>query len=127
MHWKILALAAPLTLLMLNATSAAAADAPKAPDLVDVQAATCAQFANALAYAKPPAKATEKQKAFAVLAQDDLVLAMMWVNGYLAGRDAAKGVQAFDKDWIVTHIGKLTAICKATPGSMLLRDAAAKL
>lgn len=127
MHWKILALAAPLTLLMLNATSAAAADAPKAPDLVDVQAATCAQYAKAMSYAKLPEKPTKKQEAFAVLAQDDLVLAMTWVNGYLNGRDGAKTPHPFNKDWIVSTMGKLSAVCKANSGAMLLRDAAAKL
>lgn len=126
MHLKKLALLAPLALLSATAATAAT-PAVKEPDLVDMQAATCSQFAKALSYAKPPAKATEKQKAFAVLAQDDLVLAMMWVNGYLTGRDGAKGVQAFDKDWIVSHIGKLAAICKANPGTMLFKDAAAKL
>jgi hypothetical protein len=92
-----------------------------------VQAATCAQFANAMFYAKPPANPTEQQAAFAVLAQDDLVLAMMWLNGYLAGRDGAKGAHAFDKEWVVTYMGKLSAVCKANSGAMLLRDAAAKL
>jgi hypothetical protein len=108
------------------AASAATPDA-KVPDLIDVQSATCAQFAKAMAYAKPPAKPTKKQEAFAVLAQDDLVLAMTWLNGYLAGRDGAKGAHALDKDWIVTHMGKLSAVCKANTGDMLLRDAAAKL
>lgn len=119
-------LALPFVLLA-SAAASAATPAATEPDLVDMQAATCSQFAKALSYAKPPAKATEKQKALAVLAQDDLVLAMMWVNGYLAGRDGAKGPQAFDKDWIVSHIGKLAAVCKANPGSMLVKDAAAKL
>lgn len=127
MKLKKLALMAPCLLL----TAAASAAAPEAkapdPDLIDVQSATCAQFAKAMAYAKPPAKPTEKQKAFAVLAQDDLVLAMTWLNGYLAGRDGAKGAAAFDKEWIVTHMGKLAAVCKANSGAMLLRDAAAKL
>jgi hypothetical protein len=123
---KNLALVAPIMLLAAAAASAATPDA-KVPDLIDVQAATCAQFEKAMSYAKLPAKPTEKQKAFAVLAQDDLVLAMTWLNGYLAGRDGAKGAHALDKEWIVTHMGKLAAVCKANSGAMLLRDAAAKL
>lgn len=126
MQLSSLALVAPLSLLIAAAASAATTD-PKVPDLIDVQAATCAQFEKAMVYARLPAKPTEKQKAFAVLAQDDLVLAMTWLNGYLAGRDGAKGAHALDKDWIVTHMGKLAAVCKANSGAMLLRDAAAKL
>ncbi len=114
--------------LMLAATAASAAqDAADAPDLMDVQAATCAQFARAQAYAKPPQNATPEQTALAELSQDDLVLAMTWVNGYLAGRDGASSEHAFTKDWIVAHMGKMNAICKAGPGSMLLTDVAAKL
>jgi hypothetical protein len=123
---KFAALVAPLVLLATAAATAAPPD-DNTPDLVDVQAATCAQFAKAIAYAQPPANPTEKQAALAVLAQDDLVLAMMWVNGYLAGRDGAEGTHAFDKDWIVTHMGKLSAVCKANSGAMLLRDAAVRL
>src|SRR5512137_896858 len=119
------ALVAPLMLLAFAAAAAKTSDV-QSPYLVDVQAATCAQFAKAMSYAKPPAKPTKKQEAFAVLAQDDLVLAMTWLNGYLAGRDGAKGAQAFDKQWIVTYMGKLSAVCKANSGDMLLRDAAAK-
>jgi hypothetical protein len=126
MKMKFVAVIAPLMLLTAATASAATPDA-KVPDLVDVQSATCAQFAKAMSYAKLPAKPTEKQKAFAVLAQDDLVLAMTWLNGYLAGRDGAKGAHALDKEWIVTHMGKLSDVCKANSGAMLLRDAAAKL
>ena len=126
MKVKIVALVAPIMLLTAAAASAAAPDA-KPSDLVDVQSATCAQFAKAMAYAKPPAKPTKKQEAFAVLAQDDLVLALTWVNGFLAGRDSAKGAPAFTQDWVVTTMGKLSETCKAGSGSMLLKDAAAKL
>ena len=68
----------------------------------------------------------KEQAAYAVLAQDDLVLAMTWVNGYLAGRDGAKGAHVFDKDWVVSYMGKLSEICKANSGAMLLTEAAAK-
>jgi hypothetical protein len=80
-----------------------------------------------MSYAKPGKKPTKKQAAFAVLAQDDLVLAMTWVNGYLAGRDGAKGAHAFNQDWVVSYMGKLSEICKANSGAMLLTEAAAKL
>ena len=127
MQMKTLALVAPLMLLTAAAASAAASDAKPEPDLIDVQAATCAQFAKAMAYAKPVEKPTKKQAAFAVLAQDDLVLAMTWVNGYLSGRDGSKGANAFNQDWVVTTMGKLSDICKANSGAMRLIDAAAKL
>jgi hypothetical protein len=126
MQLKKLALVAPIMLLTAAAASAAA-PAAKHPDLVDVQSANCAQFAQALAYAKLPAKPTKKQQETAALAQDDIILALTWMNGYLAGRDPAKGAPAFEKEWIVSSIGKLSEICKANSGAMLLRDAAAKL
>lgn len=126
MKLKKFALVVPLVWLAATAASAATADA-KLADLVDVQGATCGQFAQAMAYAKLPSKPTQKQKDIADMAQDDLVLAMTWLNGYLNGRDGAKGPQAFNKDWIVTHMGKLAAVCRANSGAMLLRDAAAKL
>jgi hypothetical protein len=126
MKEKFVALVAPLMLLTAAATSAAEPDAQPS-DLIDVPSATCAQFAKAMAYAKPHANPTERQAEFAVLAQDDLVLAMTWVNGYLAGRDGAKGTHAFTQDWVVTYMGKMSAICKANSGAMLLADAAAKL
>lgn len=127
MRKATVALVAPFMLLSAVAASAATPDTKPEPDLIDVQAATCAQFAKAIAYAKPVEKPTKKQAAFAVLAQDDLVLAMTWVNGYLAGRDGSKGVNAFNQDWVVTYMGKLSDICKANSGAMLLIDAAAKL
>lgn len=127
MKMKIVALVAPCVLLSAVAASAASPDAKPEPDLIDVQAATCAQFAKAMSYAKPVENPTEKQAAFAVLAQDDLVLAMTWVNGYLTGRDGAKGAHAFNQDWVVSYMGKLSEICKANSGAMLLTDAAAKL
>ncbi len=126
MKMKIVALVAPFILLTAAAASAASPDA-KPSDLVDVQSATCAQFAKAMSYAKPVKKPTKKQAAFAVLAQDDLVLAMTWVNGYLTGRDGAKGAHAFNQDWVVSYMGKLSEICKANSGAMLLTEAAAKL
>lgn len=126
MNKKRAVLTAPLLCLSATVTWAAG-PAEDAPDLIDVQTATCTQFMRTMSFARPPANPTEKQAAYAVLAQDDLVLAMTWMNGYLAGRDGAKGAKAFDKDWIVTHIGKVAAVCKANPGSMLLRDVAAKL
>ncbi len=127
MKRKIVALVAPFLLFTAAVATAAAPDG-KPSDLIDVQGATCAQFAKAMAYAKPPAKPTKKQAAFAALAQDDLVLAMTWVNGYLAGRDGLKGgAHTFTQDWIVTYMGKMTEICKANSGAMLLTDVAAKL
>jgi hypothetical protein len=126
MNVKIVALFAPLVLSAAT-TASAAPTATKHPDLVDVQYANCGQFAQAMSYAKLPAKPTKKQKEVAILAQDDLILAMTWVNGYLAGRDPAKGSPGFDKEWVVTYMGKLAEICRANSSSMLLRDAAAKL
>lgn len=126
MKMKFVALFAPLVFLTAAAASAAP-PAAKQSELVDVQSATCGQFAKAMLYAKPPEKPTKEQASFATIAQDDLVLAMTWVNGYLAGRDPAKGAQAFTKDWIVTYMGKLSAVCKANSGDMRLTDAAAKL
>jgi hypothetical protein len=117
---------APIMLFAV-AASAIAQDNANTSDLVDVQSATCAQFSKAQTYAKPPENATEQQLEFAVLAQDDLLLAITWLNGYLTARDGAKGNHAFTNDWITNHMRKLNAVCKANPGSMRLTDAAAKL
>jgi hypothetical protein len=91
-----------------------------------VQSATCAQFAKAMSYAKPLEKPTKKQAAFAVLAQDGLVLAMTCVNGYLNGRGGAKRAHDFTQDQVVTYMGKQSVICKASSGSMRLAYAAPK-
>ena len=124
---KLKSIAVVASLLLPVAPGMAASPEAKASDLIDVQSATCAQFAKAISYARPPAKATKKQETMATMAQDDLVLAMTWVNGYLAGRDGAKGAHAFNKEWIVSYMAKLSDICKAHNGTMLLSDAAAKL
>jgi hypothetical protein len=115
------------TMLFAAAAAPAAQNGTDEPDLVDVQSATCAQFIKAQSYARPPEDATEQQLEFAVLAQDDLLLAMTWVNGYLSARDGASGKHAFTKDWIVKYMGKMNAVCKSNPGSMQLTAAAAKL
>lgn len=127
MKKQIVALVATFGLLSTLAVAQTAAVPSPAGDLVDVQAATCAQFARAKSFASPPANPTAEQTAFAETAQDDLLLAMTWLHGYLSGRAGAGASMAFDYDWIVTHMGRLTEVCNANPSTMLLRDAAARL
>lgn len=128
MRMKSILLAAP-AIALLAATAAAAATAPAKPvsPPVDLQSATCAQFERALYYANPGKNPTKERESFAVTSQDALIQAMMWMNGYLTGRDGAKGMQSVDRDFIINTIGKLDKICKAGGDSMRLVDAAAKL
>lgn len=121
------ALVAACTACTLWATATAAATDAKQPNLIDMQGVTCAQYARALSYANPGAKPTKAKAALAVTAQDDLVQAMTWVNGYLTARDGAKGAHAFTRDWILNTMGKLSEVCKAGGSAMTLSDAAAKL
>ncbi|MFN9677467.1 MAG: hypothetical protein ACK58C_07695 [Betaproteobacteria bacterium] len=111
----------------MTTAAAAAPDAKKAPDLIDMQTVTCAQYARALSYAKPGDKPSKEKAALAETAQDDLVQALTWVNGYLHARDGAKVVHTFNRDWIVNTMGKLSAVCKAGGATMTLSSAAAKL
>jgi hypothetical protein len=125
---KIAALIAPLALGIAGAATAMPPVAKSTSDMIiDLHDATCTQYARAVKLADPGKNPTKEQAALAVTAQDDLVLAMMWVNGYLTARDGAKVKHTFNQDWIVTYMGKISQICKANPGSMLLIDAAAKL
>lgn len=122
-------LTTPILALACGLLSSAPALAETAtdPNLIDLQSVTCEQFARALAYANPGDAPTEDAQALAIEAQDDLVLAMMWVNGYLTGRDGADGAHTFNQDWVVLNIGRLTEICKTGGSDMQLSDAAAKL
>lgn len=140
---KIASFVAPFALMMAVAAPAAPATpmapaAPAAPadaqendsdsDLViDLQTVTCKQFFKAQTYAIPGDNPTAEREELAEIAQDELVLAMMWVNGYLTGRDGAKIDHTFNDDWIIQHMRKLTQICKANSEEMLLSAAAAQL
>lgn len=126
MNMKRLAIAVPAA-LVLSVASLASEPAAEHPDLVDVQSATCAQFARAQSFAKPPENPTPEQLEFAGLAQDDLVLAMTWANGYLSARDGGKVDHAFTREWIIAHMGKLNAVCDAGPATMSLAEAVGKL
>lgn len=107
--------------------TAVLADETAKQDLIDLNTITCAQFSRALAYANPGESPTKEAEALAETAQDDLILALTWVNGYLAGRDGAKAENTFNQDWVVFNIGKLSALCKAGGDDMLLTAAVAKL
>ena len=126
MSMKLFAIALPIALVFPAASEAAE---PKAehPDLIDVSSATCAQFSRAQSFAKPPKNPSAQQTQLAELAQDDLILAMTWANGYLSARDGRKQDHAFTRQWIVTHMGKLNAICDAGPATMSLAEAVGKL
>lgn len=115
--------AAPF-LLLLYSPPLSAADAPQA-DLLDT---TCGQYLEALTIAQPPKGASKKQTALAVSAQDDLVQAMMWVHGYITGRDGSAGMtRPLNRAWMVENVGKLAGICQAAPDTLRLADAATKL
>lgn len=125
---KIASFVAPFALIMaVTATAAPQEDDSDSDLVIDLQTVTCKQFFKAQTYAIAGDNPTPERQDLAEVAQDELVLAMMWVNGYLTGRDGDKGAKTFDDDWIIQHMRKLTEICDANSGAMLLSDAAAKL
>ena len=57
-------------------------------NLLDV---TCAQYLTALSVAAPAAGAGKAEQELAVQAQDDIAQGLMWIHGYLSGREGAAG------------------------------------
>lgn len=117
----------PIAMVAATAAMAAAPPAKTAPPPIDLQNASCAQFQKALSYANPGEKPTKERQEFAIIAQDALIQALMWVNGYQTGRSGMKSMKAIDDAYITNTIVKLNTICKSGGGTMRLADAVAKL
>ncbi|AJA09761.1 Putative secreted protein [Sphingopyxis fribergensis] len=104
-----------------NGATPASAEA----DLLDV---TCGQYMAAIKVAQPDAKATAAQKALANAAQDDLASTMLWVHGFLSGRDGVNpAARPLTKSWMADTVVKLATLCSASDAGLRLSDAATKL
>lgn len=120
MKHVFLSITAPLALLA-TAGQAHAADG----DLLDT---TCGQYLQAIEIAKPGQNANADRNAQAVAAQDDIIVAMMWVHGYLSGRGGSTSAAgALTREWMIAHVGKLAAVCRTDGSTTRLADAAKKL
>ena len=122
MRTKLIPLAAAIALM--SGGTANAADTPPR----DLQDTTCAQYLQALTIANPGAKPTAKRAAQAVSAQDDIVNGLMWVHGYLSGRDGVNSAtRPLTREWMISYVGKLAGVCRASPVTTRFVDAASKL
>jgi hypothetical protein len=122
-------LAAAIMLFALPGATMAqsGADAAAEPDLMNV---TCDDYRSALLAATPNAKATSKDKAAALSAQDDLVNAMMWVHGYISGKAGPQtSLTPLTRTWMIDTVGKLAKACDqhSPDGKMRLADIVGKM
>jgi hypothetical protein len=92
------------------AGQAALAQAPQEAD--DASALSCADFNAAASQVLPGQNATEAQRRRAVEAQDYLGSGMVWLHGYLTGRNGP-AVGKLTRDWISTQVTRLGKECAA--------------
>jgi hypothetical protein len=87
--------------------AAAASTAAPARELTD---ATCAQYLDLVEQVKlesQAADATAPQDA-----QDDLVSVMLWLHGYLSGRNGIDNqARPLTRDWLASNVGVLARAC----------------
>lgn len=97
------------------------ASAPAIPD--DASTLSCADFNAAASQVLPGANASEVQRRRAVEAQDYLGNGMVWLHGYLTGRNGPS-TGRLTRDWISTTIARLGKACAtaANPASTRLVD-----
>lgn len=92
-------------------------------NLLDV---TCGQYLTALSVAAPAAGASAAQQELAVEAQDDIAEGLMWIHGYLSGREAAAGkpVPPLTRSWLTAQVTPLAKACRerSPDGSAPLLD-----
>ncbi|MDM0000596.1 hypothetical protein QTI24_18395 [Variovorax sp. J22P240] len=88
----------------------AAAPASAAAD--DASTLSCADFNAAASQVLPPPNASELQRRRAVEAQDYLANGMVWLHGYLTGRNGPS-VGRLTRDWISSSVTKLGKECAA--------------
>ena len=73
---------------------------------------SCADFNAAASQVLPPPNASEVQRRRAVEAQDYLGNGMVWLHGYLTGRNGPS-VGRLTRDWISTTVARLGKECAA--------------
>lgn len=90
----------------------------KEPDLLDTN---CTQFTRMLRNAQPGT--TPEEKVVANSAQEELIVTMFWVHGYVSGR--AGTPPALNRTWLTENTRKLADKCSASgAGKMRIIDAA---
>ncbi|MDM0104612.1 hypothetical protein QTH97_06700 [Variovorax sp. J22R24] len=87
-----------------------AASPPSAAD--DASTLSCADFNAAASQVLPGANANEVQRRRAVEAQDYLGNGMVWLHGYLTGRNGPS-TGRLTRDWISTTVARLGKACAA--------------
>ncbi len=92
-------------------------------NLLDV---TCGQYLVALSIAAPAADAGKAEQELALQAQDDIAEGLMWIHGYLSGREAASGrpVPPLTRSWLTAQITPLAKACRerSPDGTALLLE-----
>ena len=84
---------------------------PASPDQ-DVSVTTCAGFYLALTSANPGPNASQKRRAQAKAAQDELFKVLLWVHGYTTGRAGPDAKpQPLSSEWMRATSEKLRVIC----------------
>jgi hypothetical protein len=87
--------------------AAAASAAAPARELTD---ATCAEYLDLVEQVRLESQATEAGAAQD--AQDDLVAVMMWLHGYLSGRNGIDNqARPLTRDWLASNVGVLARAC----------------
>lgn len=114
-----------LLALPLAQLSAQTASQGELRDLLDT---SCAQFQAALLVADPGENPSEEQSQDALAAQDDLFNALLWVHGYLSGRDAgSEPMKPLNITWLIENAGKVKDACDAAGPEARFVDAVATL
>ena len=107
MH-RFKALAAAIGFFIVG--QAAWAQAPQDAD--DASALSCADFNAAASQVLPGQNASDAQRRRAIEAQDYLGTGMVWLHGYLTGRNGP-AVGKLTRDWISTQVARLGKECAA--------------
>jgi len=107
MH-RFKALAAAIGFFIVG--QAAWAQAPQEAD--DASALSCADFNAAASQVLPGQNASDAQRRRAIEAQDYLGTGMVWLHGYLTGRNGP-AVGKLTRDWISTQVTRLGKECAA--------------
>ncbi|MDM0010907.1 hypothetical protein QTH87_00520 [Variovorax sp. J22P168] len=99
-------------LLALGQAAIAQAPAPTAA-ADDASSLSCADFNAAASQVLPGPNPTELQRRRAVEAQDYIGNGMVWLHGYLTGRNGPASVGKLSRDWISSNVTRLGKACAA--------------
>lgn len=119
-----------LAAAVLGAALSPPAIAAEPDAATDLLAVSCGDFMRGLELANPGPKATAEQKRVAQEAQDDIATGLLWVHGYLAGRQGTNASPpVLTRKWMTEYVPKLAQGCQrlSPDGKMRLADVVAKL